>query len=197
MRRHTRSLAATMTAVALTITTPAVAWAQEDPTTNQEPEIASYADDQEAAQEAAEAATVPAEGREGLEPAEEGFNDNNIDNDAGADWEPTDDPEPEVTPGEMRSDSEEIPGGFTKEEADQAEVQEAEEQSQQNRVGVMATPTNCRTYWPSPYKVCGEIRKKYDAMGGPASFLTWPRSDEKGVPDGVGRRNEFVNGFIY
>ncbi|WP_261796869.1 LGFP repeat-containing protein [Corynebacterium provencense] len=34
-------------------------------------------------------------------------------------------------------------------------------------------------------------------MGGPTSFLTWPKSDELGVPDGVGRRNEFVNGFIY
>lgn len=197
MRRTTRSIAAAMTAVALTITIPAAAWAQEEPSTNSEPEIASYADDQEATQEAAEAAAVPADGREGLEPAEEGFNDNNIDNDAGVNWEPTEDPESEVTPGEMRSDSEEIPGGFTKEEADRAETQEAEEQSAAGGIGVQATPTNCRTYWPSPFKVCGEIRKKYDAMGGPTSFLTWPRSDEMGVPDGVGRRNEFVNGFIY
>ena len=58
-------------------------------------------------------------------------------------------------------------------------------------------PVNCRTYWPSPYRVCGAIREKYDALGGPASFLTWPKSDELGVSDGVGRRNEFVNGFIY
>ncbi|WP_312977261.1 hypothetical protein [Corynebacterium sp.] len=97
----------------------------------------------------------------------------------------------------MRSDSEDIPGGFTREEADRAETQEAEEQAADAGIGVQANPTNCRTYWPSPFKVCGKIREKYDAMGGPASFLTWPRSDEMGVPDGVGRRNEFVNGFIY
>ncbi|WP_312977298.1 hypothetical protein [Corynebacterium sp.] len=88
-------------------------------------------------------------------------------------------------------------GGFTKEQADRAEIQEAEEQSAAGGIGIQATPTNCRTYWPSPFKVCGKIREKYDAIGGPTSFLTWPRSDEMGVPDGQGRRNEFVNGFIY
>lgn len=151
-----------------------------------------------------------APGRENLEPAEPGFDDNRIDNQAGAGWSPTVDPRPMVVPGEMRSDREEIPGGFSKQEADLAEVQEARERlgaSGFERAGgvlpqgvaeVLAVqPVNCRTYWPSPYRVCGAIREKYDALGGPASFLTWPRSDELGVPDGVGRRNEFVNGFIY
>lgn len=139
--------------------------------------------------------------REDLEPAEPGFNDNNVDNDAGADWKPTENPKNTIIPGQMRSDIEGVPAGFTKEEADTAEVQEAQEQATTRRMGVQtfaaAVPTNCRTYWPSPFKVCGEIRKKYDALGGPNSFLTWPKSDELGVPDGVGRRNEFVNGFIY
>ncbi|MGO3789232.1 MAG: LGFP repeat-containing protein [Corynebacterium variabile] len=151
-----------------------------------------------------EPTAATAAGRENLEPAEPGFDDNTIDNDAGADWHATTDPEATITPGQMRSDTEDIPGGFTKEEADRAEVQEAaEQQAQQDRAtnplarALAAEPVNCTTYWPSPYKVCGAIREKYDAIGGPTSFLTWPKSDELGVPDGVGRRNEFVNGFIY
>ncbi|WP_426718109.1 hypothetical protein [Corynebacterium auriscanis] len=140
-----------------------------------------------------------APGREDLEPAEPGFDDNNIDNQAGKNWHPTINPKSKVTPGQMRSDKEEIPGGFTKEQANRAEVQEAKEQATQARSGIQtfAVIDTCRTYWPSPFKVCGKIREKYDSLGGPQSFLTWPKSDELKVPDGVGRRNEFVNGFIY
>ena len=145
--------------------------------------------------------TQVAPDQQDLEPSEPGFDDNNIDNDAGTHWEPTTNPQSTIIPGKMRSDREGVPAGFTKEEADRAEVQEAQEQATARRAGVQtfaaATPTNCRTYWPSTFKVCGEIRKKYDAMGGPKSFLLWPKSDELGVPDGVGRRNEFINGFIY
>ncbi|WP_454040745.1 LGFP repeat-containing protein [Corynebacterium variabile] len=183
------------------------------PTSAAQPSITTGPDDsasaranaeQEAIDNAAQAAATPAAGREDLEPAEPGFDDNTIDNDAGADWHATTNPEATIIPGQMRSDTEDIPGGFTKEEADRAEVQEAaEQQAQQDRAtnplarALAAAPVNCTTYWPSPYKVCGAIREKYDAIGGPTSFLTWPKSDELGVPDGVGRRNEFVNGFIY
>lgn len=139
--------------------------------------------------------------RQGLEPTEPGFDDNTVDNDAGADWEPTENPKSMVIPGQMRSDRETVPAGFTKEEADLAEIQEAQEQATARGAELQAfatvAPTNCRTYWPSTFKVCGEIRKKYDSMGGPNSFLTWPKSNELGLPDGVGRRNEFINGFIY
>lgn len=140
-----------------------------------------------------------APGRENLEPAEPGFDDNNVDNQTGKNWHPTTNPKSKITPGKMRSDKEQIPGGFTKEQANQAEIQEAKEQATQTRSGVQtfAAVDNCRTYWPSPFKVCGKIREKYDSLGGPKSFLTWPKSNELGVPDGVGRRNEFVNGFIY
>lgn len=78
------------------------------------------------------------------------FNDNNVDNDAGADWKPTESPKNTITLGQMRSDREGVPAGFTKEEADRAEVQEAQEQTTARRAGVQtfaaATPTNCRTY---------------------------------------------------
>ncbi|WP_231699687.1 LGFP repeat-containing protein [Corynebacterium zhongnanshanii] len=138
--------------------------------------------------------TVTAPDREGLVPGEAGFGDNVIDNHAGAGWVPTVDPKSRVVVGGMRSDREEVPGGFSKEQADRAEVQEAAE-----RWGVRfrGVGQDCRTYWPSPFRVCGAIREKYEQLGGPRSFLTWPKSDELGVPDGVGRRSEFVNGFIY
>ena len=87
--------------------------------------------------------------------------------------------------------------GFTKEETDLAETQEAREKQLSRLRMIGPAQTNCRTYWPSPYKVCGAIRDKYEEMGGPRIFLTWPITDELGVPDGVGRRTQFVNGFIY
>ncbi len=128
-------------------------------------------------------------GSEDLNPSEPGFDDNTVSNHDGSNWEPTADPKAQITPGEMRSDTETIPGGFTKEQADQAELQEAQEQSRQKgKAFSLAVADTCRTYWPSPYKVCGAIREKYDSLGGPRSFLTWPKSNELGVPDGVGRR---------
>lgn len=136
---------------------------------------------------------------ETLNSQEPGFDKNNVDNQAGANWNPTLKPQAEIIPGKMRSDREEIPGGFTKEEADLAELQEAQEQAAALGEGpsLRSAAAHCSTYWPSPYQVCGAIREKYDAMGGPRSFLTWPKSNELGVPDGVGRRNEFLNGHIY
>ncbi|WP_231839020.1 hypothetical protein [Corynebacterium glutamicum] len=72
-------------------------------------------------------------------------------------WEPTQNPNSIIVPGAMRSDRESIPGGFTKEEADRAEIEEAK---------LANTPflrvqsdTACKVYWPSPFQVCGEIRK--------------------------------------
>ncbi|WKD58582.1 LGFP repeat-containing protein [Corynebacterium caspium] len=97
----------------------------------------------------------------------------------------------------MRSDKEGIPGRFTKEEADRAELQEAKKLQTTRAAGYRNSPNTCRTYWPSPYQVCGAIRQRYDELGGPRSFLTWPTSHELGVPDGRGRRNTFINGHIY
>ncbi|EOA63865.1 hypothetical protein J433_11997, partial [Corynebacterium glutamicum MT] len=110
-------------------------------------------------------------------------------------WEPTQNPNSIIVSGAMRSDRESIPGGFTKEEADRAEIEEAK---------LANTPflrvqsdTACKVYWPSPFQVCGEIRKLYDSIGGPTSFLTFPKSNELTNPDGIGKRTEFLNGFIY
>jgi GH25 family lysozyme M1 (1,4-beta-N-acetylmuramidase) len=57
-------------------------------------------------------------------------------------------------------------------------------------------PTNC-TIYSSPgtgsHQVCGAIRDKYLALGGPAGFLGYPTTDELATPDGTGRFNHFSN----
>lgn len=106
------------------------------------------------------------------------------------DWKPTKSPKATVVPGQMRSDREEIPAGFTKEEADKAEQMEA-------RLATMRVASGCQVYWPSPHAVCGAIRDKYNSLGGPASFLSFPNSPELTNPDGHGKRTQFLNGPIY
>ncbi|WP_296204698.1 hypothetical protein [uncultured Corynebacterium sp.] len=110
-------------------------------------------------------------------------------------WHPTTNPNSEVIPGQMRSDREEIPAGIDKNEADKAEIREAQ-------LANPDTPTlnarpGCKVYWPSPFEVCGLIKEKYDKVGGPTSFLLLPKSNELTNPDGIGKRSEFVNGYIY
>ena len=112
-----------------------------------------------------------------------------------SEWTPTKSPKSTVRPGEMRSDREEIPGDFTKEEADLAETKEAQLQEEDNPT--LNSAPGCKVYWPSPFEVCGAIRELYDSVGGPKSFLTFPKSNELTNPDGIGKRSEFVNGFIY
>lgn len=109
----------------------------------------------------------------------------------------------------MRSDREELPEGYTKEDADKAEIAEAKilaaSKSRNVRTATTATnaiaaaaPTDCMTYFPQwMYQVCGAIRVKYDSLGGPVSFLLLPTSNELVNPDGFGRRNTFQNGPIY
>ncbi len=109
-------------------------------------------------------------------------------------WTPTDHPNATVVPGGMRSDREPVPAGFSDEDADLAETVEAASRSSGRRDRADA---QCQVYWPSPYPVCGAIRDKYNELGGPGSFLSFPKSDELANPDGVGKRTEFVNGPIY
>lgn len=113
-------------------------------------------------------------------------------------WAPTEQPQAKVTPGQMRSDREEIPEGFTKADADRAETMEATLNTggATTEMRAMAAP-GCQVYWPAPYEVCGVIRDKYNALGGPNSFLLFPKTNELTNPDGIGKRTEFQNGPIY
>lgn len=95
----------------------------------------------------------------------------------------------------MRSDREEIPAPFTKADADKAETMEAKTRAQ--RAQRAALTAGCQVYWPSPYEVCGAIKDKYNSLGGPGSFLSFPNSTELTNPDGFGKRTQFLNGPIY
>ena len=106
------------------------------------------------------------------------------------DWAPTENPKSTIVPGQMRSDREEIPAPFTKEDADKAETLEA-------RQRMSRAVSSCEYYWPSPHAVCGAIRDKYNSLGGPGSFLSYPNSPEYTNPDGYGKRTQFLNGPIY
>ncbi|MCX5044043.1 hypothetical protein OG921_12775 [Aldersonia sp. NBC_00410] len=107
----------------------------------------------------------------------------------------TDNPNATVVPGKMRSDREQIPGGFSKLDADKAETMEAAGAGN-GAAGVFVTP-GCQVYWPAPYEVCGAIKDKYNSLGGPNSFLLWPTTNELTNPDNVGKRSVFQNGPIY
>lgn len=61
----------------------------------------------------------------------------------------------------------------------------------------MATQSGCQAYPPSPFSVCGAIRDKYNQMGGPTSFLLFPKSAEKANPGNTGKRSDFFGGSIY
>lgn len=47
------------------------------------------------------------------------------------------------------------------------------------------------------FEIHGAIREKYLALGAEASILGYPRTDESGTPDAVGRYNHFQGGSIY
>jgi len=90
----------------------------------------------------------------------------------------------------MRSDREEIPEPFTKADADKAETMEA-------RLSTARVTAGCQVYWPSPFEVCGAIRDKYNSLGGPGSFLSFPTTAELTNPGNTGKRTQFLNGPIY
>lgn len=47
------------------------------------------------------------------------------------------------------------------------------------------------------FEVHGDIRAKYNALGGATGLLGIPETDELGTPDGIGRFNHFKGGSIY
>ncbi len=113
----------------------------------------------------------------------------------GASWKATENPNPTITPGQMRSDREQVPGGFSKADADTAETMEAAA-SGNGDAQAFVTP-GCQVYWPAPFEVCGAIKDKYNELGGPNSFLLWPTTNEIQQPDGIGAHSVFQNGPIY
>src|SRR5699024_11924313 len=102
-------------------------------------------------------------------------------------WRATDNPNHEIAPGGMRSDREEVPAGFSKANADKAETMEAALAGGDSEMRTLAAP-DCQVYWPAPYEVYGEIRDKYNALGGPHSFTLFPTTSHLTNPDGPGMR---------
>lgn len=109
---------------------------------------------------------------------------------------PTENPNATLVQGKMRSDREELPEGWTREQADEAEMKEARLQKQARGLRAGLAP-GCQLYWPSQFEVCGAIRDKYNSLGAQFSFLLLPTSPELRNPDGFGRRSHFQNGPIY
>lgn len=128
-------------------------------------------------------------------------------------------PEDMNRPGEMWSDTVGLPPNVDKEEADQAEIQIAEEtradnadtgslvtdftsdevrkKTQTTQFRAQSPTTNCQTFPFSSHQVCGAILERYLQLGGATSWLLWPTEPMTLNPDGVGYRQRFVNGFIY
>lgn len=65
------------------------------------------------------------------------------------------------------------------------------------RLSTARVAAGCQVYWPAPYEVCGVIKDKYNQMGGPNSFLLFPKSNELTNPGNTGKRSEFLGGNIY
>lgn len=106
-------------------------------------------------------------------------------------------PQDEIIPGQMWSDKVGVPEGYDKAEADRSEVAIAKEQSQPQARTLMATAERCKSFWLIPFKVCGEILNRYEALGGETSWLLLPIEHQSINPDGQGHRQRFVGGFIY
>lgn len=102
-----------------------------------------------------------------------------------------------LTPGEMWSDSIELPDAVDKAEADQAELMIAEEQESGVASRWQSRAPRCRIFWPSPHRVCGAILEAYEQLGGMTSWLLFPIEAESINPDLQGYRQRFANGFIY
>lgn len=215
--RLAASTAALLTATSLALTTTAAVSAQQPPQTSQSAPAAATALTSERTDTTLRAAPMPADAMPLDEPparasatarqapgtalSQEQWNRRPVTQRGQTpklekEWRATDKPSRQVTPGAMRSDREEIPASFTKADADKAETMEAALADGDGQIRALAAP-GCQVYWPAPYEVCGVIRDKYNALGGPNSFLLFPKTNELTNPDGIGKRTEFQNGPIY
>ncbi|GAB3693485.1 LGFP repeat-containing protein [Corynebacterium nasicanis] len=119
------------------------------------------------------------------------------------------DPETELVPGQMWSDTVGLPAGVDKTDADAAEIAIAVEQDTPpsidsletlgtlDSMAMAPTSTYCRTFLFSPHQVCGAILARYEALGGQFGWLMHPIEPMHLNPDGQGYRQRFHNGFIY
>ncbi|GAB3693575.1 LGFP repeat-containing protein [Corynebacterium nasicanis] len=122
------------------------------------------------------------------------------------------DPEPELVPGQMWSDTVGLPAGVDKTDADAAEIAIATEQDTLPGIDTLETldtldaldarmmaptSTHCKTFLFSPHQVCGAILARYEALGGQFGWLMHPIEPMHLNPDGQGYRQRFHNGFIY
>lgn len=107
----------------------------------------------------------------------------------------TEEQTPSSTPGEgsPTSTPSEAPG--TSETPSTSESTQASEPGE--RPDPAAVAAGCQTYPPTSFQVCGLIKDKYNQMGGPTSFLLFPKSNELTNPGNTGKRTEFLGGNIY
>lgn len=115
-------------------------------------------------------------------------------------------PETELVPGEMWSDTVGLPPSVDKADADAAEIAIATEQHALPSIDTLNTldaqtmvpaSAHCKTFLFSPHQVCGAILERYEALGGLLSWLMHPIEPMHLNPDGQGYRQRFQNGFIY
>ena len=66
-----------------------------------------------------------------------------------------------------------------------------------HKLASLVPPKGYSSYRCSTALTVGQIRAKYEALGGCGSFLGAPITEETKTPDGVGRFNVFQNGSIY
>lgn len=98
----------------------------------------------------------------------------------------------------MWSDKVALPQGISKQEADAAEVSIATHTSRERAVSASAQGTSsCSTIWPKNIRVCDDILRQYNRLGGVTSWLLYPVEPQYRNPDGKGFRQKFANGWIY
>ena len=106
-------------------------------------------------------------------------------------------PNPAIN-GDMWSDEIELPQGISKQEADAAEVSIAASEFQEGpRTTTAQSTSTCSTIWPKNIKVCDDILRQYNRLGGVTSWLLYPVEPQHRNPDGKGFRQKFANGWIY
>src|SRR5699024_185694 len=87
--------------------------------------------------------------------------------------------------GDRWSDEIELPQRISKQEADAAEVSIAASEFQEGpRTTTAQSTSTCSTIWPNNIKVCDDILRQYNRLGGVTSWLLYPVEPQHRNPDG-------------